>query len=133
VRDATRRLDGELERLGDLVTPAFEHLGRGESIERVVDLHGGETRRVVAKHVLGGEILGVERPLPFLVAVAAGANEQVHDAISLGVVGFFTCLCEQFNALNRSLLDFGRLHYKFSRFGRTLRPGEECFGSSHVT
>ena len=46
MRDPLRRLDGEREAVGHLVGPRLHQLGRRHAVEGVVDLDGGEARRV---------------------------------------------------------------------------------------
>src|SRR5207237_1243398 len=52
----------------------------GHAVEGVVDLDGGEARGVEGEHLRLLHLLGIEAPLPFLVAVAARSREDVHGA-----------------------------------------------------
>src|SRR5690606_29354369 len=55
VRDPAARLDREAEALGNLIPPALEQRAARQAIERVIDLDGRQTRRVVREHLVGLE------------------------------------------------------------------------------
>ena len=78
VGDPARGLDREAEVIGHLRCPGLEHARLGQTVEGVVDLDGGKLRCVKPKHLAGRQVLGVEAPLPLLVAVSARSDAQVH-------------------------------------------------------
>src|SRR5690606_27784218 len=78
MRDAAARLHGEAELPGDLGAPALEQRAVREAIKRVVDLDGRQTRRIVRQHLVGLELLWIERPLPLLEGKAARAAIKPH-------------------------------------------------------
>ena len=78
VGDPARGLKHEREVVGDLAHPALEQLPGRHAVERVVDLDRLEALGVEAEHVRFLQVLGVERALPFLVAVSARPHEDLH-------------------------------------------------------
>src|SRR5262245_11699726 len=78
VRDRLRGLEREAKSLGNLGRPLQqEPLGR-HPVEGVVDLDRAELRGVEAEKILRLAVLRVERTLPLLVRVAAGAHQETH-------------------------------------------------------
>src|SRR5688572_17883320 len=80
MRHPLRRLEHERESVRHLRCPLRHQLLIRHSVKRVVDLDGAEVRRVKREHLCGRQVGGVKRPLPFLVAVAAGADDEAHYA-----------------------------------------------------
>ena len=78
VRDPLRGLEHELEIGGNLGGPCFQDRRLGHAIKRVVDLDRAETLAVESEHLLVRQFIGIERTLPFLVGIAAGADVEVH-------------------------------------------------------
>src|SRR5438132_1950879 len=75
---ALRSLEHEREAIGNLLRPFREHLLVRHTVERVVDFDGVEALRIELQHLRRRQIVGIETPLPFFVAVAAGADADAH-------------------------------------------------------
>jgi len=82
VRDPLRGLEDELEIRRDLGRPPLQDGRFGQASERAIDLDGPEVFAVVAEHPLGRQVGGVERALPLLVCVPAGAGVEGHGLVS---------------------------------------------------
>jgi hypothetical protein len=78
VRDPLGSLEHEPEPVGHLLCPRLQDAFPGHPVKGVVDLDGGEPLGVIAQHLLLREFLGIEAPLPLLVAVPARADEEAH-------------------------------------------------------
>src|SRR6266404_2366184 len=78
VRNLFRRLEHELEIGGHRGCPCFQDRRRGQATKRVVDLDRPKMPAVKGEHLLGRQLRGVERTLPFLVGIATGADVEVH-------------------------------------------------------
>src|SRR5262249_2350127 len=83
VRDLLRRLEHELEFSRDFACPGLQNRGLGHAIESIVDLDRPKTLAVEMEHLLVRHILRVERALPLLIGIAAGANIEVHTGSSV--------------------------------------------------
>ena len=79
MRHALRRLQRETEIFRDLLLPIFQQALLRHAIERSVDLDGAEALGIVLKHVFRRDLFRIEASFPLLVAVAAGADEEIHD------------------------------------------------------
>src|SRR4029453_4004786 len=78
VRDAPGGLQREREPLGRTRRPAVEQrLGR-HPVEGVVDFDRVEALGVVGEHLVGRELLGIERTAPLRLVVAGGADQVAH-------------------------------------------------------
>src|SRR5262249_45890797 len=82
VRNLLRCLEHELEIGGNRVGPAYQDRSLGQAIERAVDLNGTKTLAVETEHLLGRQVLGIERALPFLVGIAARTDVEVHGSFT---------------------------------------------------
>src|SRR3970040_646433 len=78
VTQAARRLDGEAKTFRHLRSPAFEHARFRHAIERVVDLDARKPRAVEREHLVGRQLLRIERPFPLLERKDAGAPVEIH-------------------------------------------------------
>ncbi len=79
VSDALGGLEAETEVLRCDGEPAFDHLGRGQGTEGVVDFDRGEPGGVEAQEVFLREARRVEARLPGWVGPAGGAGEESRD------------------------------------------------------
>src|SRR5206468_958729 len=57
--------------------PRFQDRRLGHAVERVIDLDRPKALAVIAEHLLVRQVLGIERALPLLVRIAAGADVEV--------------------------------------------------------
>ncbi len=76
VGDALGRLQREPELRRDLAGPGQQDALARHPIERVVDLHRGQSLRVGAEHPVVREARRIEASFPFLEGVAAGAGQN---------------------------------------------------------
>src|SRR5437016_2193495 len=76
--DLPRRLESELEIRRDRACPSLQGRNFGDAIKRAVDLDRLKALAVNTEHLLCWQVLGIERALPWLVGVAAGANVEAH-------------------------------------------------------
>ena len=84
VRDALGRLEAEAEVRRRGGEPGFEHGGRGEGAEGVVDFDRGELGGVELEELFGGRFCGVEGGLPGGVGPAGGSGEDVRGRFDCG-------------------------------------------------
>src|SRR5678815_4306533 len=103
MRDTLARLDREGERLGNLARPRLQNAFLRKAIERVVDLHRRETRRVKTEHRVVFELRRVERALPFLEGEAARSRVQLHEALTTASLGLVAVRLA-FSASMRSMI-----------------------------
>src|SRR5215470_5501705 len=81
VADPARRLERESKVVRHLLRPLSEHRLRRHAIERIVDLDRVEMPGVEAQHLAGGELLRIERALPFFIRVAARSSQHLHEVV----------------------------------------------------
>ena len=82
VRNLLRRLERELEISGNRIGPACQDRNLGQTMERAVEINGTKTLAVETEHLLGRQVLGIERALPLLVGIAACTDEEVHGSFT---------------------------------------------------
>src|SRR5262249_7969942 len=78
MRNLLGRLERELKASRNRACPCFKDRYRRHAPKRVVDLNRPKMLTVVGEHLLGRQLLGIERAFPFRVGIAAGADVQVH-------------------------------------------------------
>src|SRR5713101_8041384 len=77
--DALRRLKREAKRARHLLLPVFEHARLRHAVEGGVYFHSADPLGVETKHFFCRNLFRVETSLPLFVAVAAGADVEIHQ------------------------------------------------------
>src|SRR5439155_11525810 len=73
-----RRFEGEFELGGNLLKPILQVGNLGYAAKRAVGFDRVELRAVVAEHLVGRQIGGIERAFPLPIGVAARADIDGH-------------------------------------------------------
>ena len=85
--NAARRLERETEVIGRDLRPSSQQTVSRHPIEGVVDLDGRQPLRIEREHLLGGQLLGIEAPLPFDVVVVRRAHQDTRGSgVVVGLV-----------------------------------------------